>query len=64
LLKGVSRARLFVLAAIVAAVAFGLLIGYLAYTNDTFPAQERPFGDYANVVYSAFNGTEMAFRVQ
>jgi hypothetical protein len=64
LVKGMSRARLFVLIAVVAAVAFGLFLGYLAYTNDSFPAQERPFGDYANVLYSSFNGTEFAFRVQ
>ena len=39
-------------------------MGYLAYTNDSFPPQERPFGDYANVTSSAFNTTEFAFWVQ
>jgi hypothetical protein len=53
-----------VLLALVGAVAFGLFIGYLAYSNDSFPAQERPFADYAKVVYSSFNGTEYAFRVE
>ena len=61
--KGVSKARMFVIAAIVAAVAFGLFIGYLAYSNDSFPAQERRFSTYASVVQSSFNGTEYAFRV-
>ncbi len=59
-----STARLIVGAAIVGAVAFGLLIGYLAYSSDSFPAQTRPFADYARVVYSSFNGTEYAFRVE
>jgi len=59
-----STARLLVIAAVVGATAFGLLLGYLAYTSDSFPAQERPFSDYASVVYSSFNGTEYAFRVQ
>ena len=59
-----STARMLVLLALVGAVAFGLFIGYLAYSNDSFPAQERPFADYAKVVYSSFNGTEYAFRVE
>ena len=58
-----STARLLVILAIVGAVAFGLFIGYLAYSSDSFPAQERPFAAYAKVVYSSFNGTEFAFRV-
>ncbi|HUI23368.1 MAG TPA: hypothetical protein VLY82_03135 [Nitrososphaerales archaeon] len=59
-----STARLLVIAALAGAVAFGLVIGYLAYSSDSFPAQERPFSDYAKVVYSSFNGTEYAFRVE
>ncbi len=59
-----STTRMLVLAVIVGAVAFGLFLGYLAYASDSFPAQERPFGDYASVVYSSFNGTEFAFRIQ
>jgi hypothetical protein len=59
-----STARLLVLVAIIGATAFGLFLGYLAYTSDSFPAQERPFADYAKVVYSSFNGTEYAFRVE
>lgn len=59
-----SRAKLVVMIALVGAVAFGLFIGYLAYSSDSFPAQERPFADYAKVLYSSFNGTEYAFRIQ
>ncbi|HXW94127.1 MAG TPA: hypothetical protein VEJ19_00270 [Nitrososphaerales archaeon] len=59
-----STAKLLVVVALVGAAAFGLLIGYLAYTNDSFPAQTRPFAGYAKVVYSSFNGTEYAFRVE
>ena len=59
-----SKGRMLVLAAIIGAIAFGLLIGYLAYTNDSFPAQERPFSNYAKVISSTFNGTEYAFNVE
>ena len=59
-----SIGKLLVVVALVGAAAFGLLIGYLAYTTDSFPAQERPFSNYAKVVYSSFNGTEYAFRVE
>lgn len=56
--------RLLVVAAIVGAVVFGLYLAYLAYANDSFPAQERPFADYASVASSSFNGTEFAFTVR
>jgi hypothetical protein len=56
-------AKLLVLAAIVGALIFGLYLGYLAWANDSFPAQQRPFGDYASVVSSSFNGTEFALSV-
>jgi len=59
-----STTKLLVVAALVGAAAFGLYLGYLAYTSDSFPSQQRPFGDYASVVSSTFNGTEYAFRVQ
>jgi hypothetical protein len=49
---------------VVAAVAFGLLIGYLAWANDSFPTREGTFADYATVTSTQFNGTEMAFWVQ
>jgi len=59
-----STAKLLVVVALVGAVVFGLFVGYLAYSNDSFPAQTRPFASYAKVVYSSFNGTEYAFRVE
>lgn len=59
-----STAKLLVVVVLVGAAAFGLFVGYLAYSNDSFPAQTRPFASYAKVVYSSFNGTEFAFRVE
>jgi len=59
-----STAKLLVVVALVGAAVFGLFLGYLAYSNDSFPAQTRPFATYARVVYSSFNGTEYAFRVE
>ena len=59
-----STAKLLVVIALVGAVAFGLFVGYLAYSSDSFPAQTRPFASYAKVVYSSFNGTEYAFRIE
>jgi hypothetical protein len=60
----ISTAKLLVIIAIVGAVAFGLYIGYLAYTNDSFPTAERPFANYANVTSYSFNGTEFAFTIR
>jgi len=60
----VSTAKLLVVVALAGAVAFGLFVGYLAFSTDSFPAQTRPFASYARVVYSSFNGTEYAFRVE
>ena len=58
------KTKALVVAAIVGAVVFGLYLGYLALSNDSFPVQEKPFADYAKVVNSSFNGTELAFRLQ
>ena len=58
-----QTAKLLVVIAIAGSVAFGLYIGYLAYTNDSFPAQTRPFDNYAVVNSSSFNGTEFAFNI-
>ena len=52
-----------VVAVVVGAVVFGTYIGYLAWINDSFPAQERPFEEFASVTSSMFNGTEFAFRI-
>jgi hypothetical protein len=59
-----SVARIVVVLAVVSAVVFGLYVGYLAFANNSFPAQEMPFGNYASVVSSNFNGTEYAFVLQ
>ena len=58
-----STAKLLVVAVLAGAVAFGLFIGYLAYANDSFPSQTKPFGNYASVESSIFNGTEIAYRI-
>lgn len=59
-----SKTRLVVIAGILGAVAFGGLLAYIAWTQDTFPSQTRPFKDYATVVSTSFNGTEYAFRIK
>ncbi len=59
-----SRSKLIVVAVLVGAVAFGLYVGYLAWTNDSFPTQTRPFQDYAAVTSTEFNGTEFAFHIR
>lgn len=59
-----SGAKLLVIAAIVGAVLFGIFLAYLAWSNDSFPVQKKPFGDYAKVTSSTFNGSEYAFQVQ
>ena len=58
-----STVRLVVLAVIVGAVAFGLYIAYLGWTNDSFPTKTEPFGGYASVTSYSFNGTEFAFTL-
>ncbi len=62
--RGLSGPGIIVIAAILGAVVFGAYLGYLAWANDSFPTQTRPFGDYANVTSSVFNGTEYAFNVR
>jgi hypothetical protein len=57
-------AKILVVLAVVFAVVFGLYIGYLAFSNNSFPTQVMPFGNYASVVSSTFNGTEYAFTIQ
>lgn len=50
--------------ALVGAVLFGIFLGYLAYVNDSFPAEQKPFENYATVVSETFNGTEFAFTLR
>lgn len=59
-----SATKVVVVVAVVGAVVFGLYLGYLAYSNDSFPAQQMPFTQYASVTWSSFNGTEFAFNVR
>lgn len=56
-----STGKLLVIISVAGAAVFGLYLGYLAYSNDSFPARTAPFGDYANVTGTAFNGTEYYF---
>jgi hypothetical protein len=59
-----SRARYFVFVVVIGAAVFGLYLGYVAWSNDSFPVQQRPFGDYASVQSATFNGTEFAFTLK
>jgi hypothetical protein len=59
-----SRAKVLVILAIGGAALFGVYLAYLAWSNDSFPAQQRPFGDYATVTSTSFNGTEVSFDVK
>lgn len=49
---------------LVGALAFGLFLAYLEYENQSFPAAEKPFSNYATVIASEFNGTEVYFKVE
>ena len=62
--RGVSRTRLAVALVICGAVAFSLYLGYIAWSSSSFPVKEKPFGDYASVVTTEFNGTELYYKVQ
>lgn len=59
-----SLPKILVIIAVVGAVAFGVVLGFLELQNDSFPTATKPFGDYATVVTSAFNGTEVYFRLE
>ncbi len=62
--KGPNWSSIIVIASISGAVMFGGYYGYLAWANDSFPAQVKPFADYANVTSWYFNGTEFAYHVE
>ncbi len=53
-----------VIAAVAAAAVFGVYLGYVAWSNDSFPARVGNFDTYGKVVAADFNGTDFAFRVQ
>jgi hypothetical protein len=59
-----SRNKVIVVIALLAAVIFGLVLGILLWTNDSFPSQTRPFDQYASVESSIFNGTEFSFGLR
>jgi hypothetical protein len=62
--SGMSAAKALVAILLIGAVAFGLFLGYLEYENQSFPTAQKPFANYASVVSSTFNGTEVFFKVQ
>ncbi len=62
--KGPPWAKIIVVLAVAGAVLFGVFLGYLAWSNHSFPVQQKPFGDYAKVASASFNGTEYSFQVQ
>ena len=59
-----SRTRAMVLVAVSGSIIFAIVLGYIAWTNSSFPLQRKPFGDYAQVTVAVFNGTEYAFQVR
>lgn len=62
--KGPSLGKVLVVVAIAGSAAFSLYLGYLEWSIDSFPTQQRPFADYAQLVYSDFNGTEYSFGMK
>jgi hypothetical protein len=52
-----------IVAVVVGAVVFGGYVGYLAWTSDSFPVQQKPFAEYASISSAKFNGTEFAFDI-
>ena len=62
--RGVEGEKLLVIGAVAGAVIFGGYLGFLAWSNGSFPAQQRPFGDYATVVSAEFNGTDYSFALK
>ncbi len=50
--------------AVAGAVVFGGYLGYMAWANDSFPVEQRPFEQYASVVSANFNGTDYSFGLR
>jgi hypothetical protein len=61
---GISRSGAIILVVILGATVFGLYLGYLAWTGSSFPTATRPFSEYASVVTTQFNGTELYYKVE
>jgi len=62
--RGVSQSGAVVAVVILGATAFGLYLAYIAWTNSSFPTATQPFNEYAAVVSTQFNGTEIFYRVE
>ena len=62
--KGGRLGKSLVLVAVAGAVVFGGYLGYLAWSNGSFPVQQRPFEQYATVVSADFNGTDYSFAIR
>lgn len=63
--RGISKAKVLVIAVMAVAVIFAAYIGYLAFANESFPVEQRPFGNYAAMASPPqFNGTEISFHVR
>jgi hypothetical protein len=58
-----SWGKIAVVVAIAGAVVFGVAVAYFEFVNDSFPTEQRSFGDYAMVTSTSFNGTELAYTV-
>jgi hypothetical protein len=62
--RGLSRAGAVIAVVISGAVVFGLYLAFVAWSSSSFPTAEKPFSDYATVVSTQFNGTELYYRVE
>jgi len=62
--RGVSPVRVAVVLVICGAVVFSLYLAYIAWSTSSFPVQQQPFSDYATVVTTQFNGTELYYEVE
>jgi len=62
--RGVSRAGAVIAVVILGATVFGLYLAFIAWTSSSFPVETKPFSDYATVVSTQFNGTELYYKVE
>jgi len=63
--RKLSKGKVVVVLVIAATVIFGIYVGYLAFANQSFPVEQKPFSDYATMASPPqFNGTEMSFHVK
>ena len=62
--RAITRTGAVVAVVLVGATAFGLYLGYLAWTGSSFPTATEPFSDYATVLATQFNGTEIYYKIE